>query len=103
VNGITLHSRSDLARLRFTRAEAKGEATRLATEFVQSQRNFPPHRWVSTSPSSKASAGAGTSKHPVVWNVMFVPVMPAGTVMDGGELVVAVDLSTRLVAVEPAV
>ena len=91
-----------MARLRFTREEAQQEATRLATAFVQGQRQLPPLRWISTT-AAHEEPKREASKHPVVWNVMFALIPPPGATIDGGELDIVVDLETKSAAIRPAV
>jgi len=85
-----------MARLRYTLVEAKEEATRRAMEFVAGRvdRDRLLHR--QTHPLSSA-ARSRASKHPMVWWVSFAPIQQEGTVTDGGEVIVEVNLETNSV------
>jgi hypothetical protein len=85
-----------MPRLRFTRAEAEGEALRLATEFVAKLPGSESDRCVGIVPDAMTPQ-SNASKHPVVWVAIFKTPQPHGEVMDGGELFVTVNLETNTV------
>jgi hypothetical protein len=87
-----------MPRLRFTREEAEAEATRLATEYVRGLPGAESMRCVRAHPDSMAPKSR-TSKHPVVWKVVFV-FHDSTVLMDGGELFVSVDLETEAVSLK---
>lgn len=87
-----------MARLRFTRAEAEAEATRLASEFVAGLPGTSTDRCIGAFPD-KTIPRSRASKHPVAWVVVFKTPQPPGVVMDGGELFVKVNLETNSVAI----
>lgn len=89
-----------MGRVRYTLAEAKAEATRRAGEFVASRPDHEQWRHVSTSPH-RFGAPSSASKHPTVWLAMYAPVSAEGSVVDGGELFVIVDLELRTVRIRP--
>ena len=82
-----------MVRLRFTLAEAEEEATRLATEYVTRQPNTENARLHHVSPVKSAPKSAA-SKHPVVWCVSFV-FHPPDVIIDGGELMLDVNVETK--------
>jgi hypothetical protein len=86
--------------LRFTRDEAVKQATELATAFVHARSDLPPLRWFGTRPAMEQPKREA-SKHPVVWNVMFALIPQAGETIDGGEVVIVVDLEKRSVRLGP--
>jgi hypothetical protein len=85
-------------RLRFTRAEAEEKAIRLATKFVAGLSGYESDRCAGAVPAS-SDMQSTSSKHPVVWVVMFRTPQPLGIVMDGGELFVTVNLETNAVSI----
>jgi len=82
-----------MGRLRFTREEAQLEAARRASEFVSGLPSCTGLRLRGTHPDTTAPQSRA-SKHPVAWIVVFSLDLPDGTVMDGGELFVAVNLDS---------
>jgi len=82
-----------VARLRYSRAEAEAEATRRAKEFIANRPDYIQMRYGGTVPNSRVKPSR-TSKHPFAWIVIFDPIPPDGCVIDGGELLVAVNLET---------
>jgi hypothetical protein len=86
-----------VGRFRYTWADAEAEATRRAKDFVAARpdRGELGHRI--TYPDSLAPAGR-RSKHPMVWVAVFTPVHEGGEVIDGGELLLVVDLESGSVA-----
>jgi hypothetical protein len=89
-----------MARLRYTRAEAEVEAARLATEYVQALPDVDGVRLHHVSPVNSAPK-SNASKLPVVWSAMFVFPSPAGAVVDGGELIVTINIETKAVTPFP--
>ena len=87
-----------MARLRYSRAEAEAEATRRAEAFVADRPDRDQWRHRGTVPQTGVPSGRA-SKHPVAWVAAFAPVPPDGSVIDGGELFVAVDLESGAVEV----
>jgi hypothetical protein len=87
-----------MSRLRFSRAEAEAEATRLASEYVAGLAGTSTVRCIRAYPDATALR-SHNSKHPVAWLVVFKASQPPGVVVDGGELFVAVDLDTGAVAI----
>jgi hypothetical protein len=86
-----------MGRVRFSRAEA--EATRRAAQFVVARAGREEWRNVCTVPDDLAPK-QDSSKNPVVWVAIYAPVPPEGSVIDGGELFVVVDLELDTVAVK---
>jgi hypothetical protein len=80
-------------RLRFTRAEAEGEAIQRATEVVATLPSGKSVQCVGAFPDWTA-APSRSSKHPVAWVAIFTT---PGDIMDGGELFVTVNLDTNTV------
>lgn len=72
-------------------AGAKAEATRRADEFVASLPDHNEWRHISTNPDT-FDPPRSSSKHPMTWVATYVPIPPCGSVIDGGELFVIVDL-----------
>jgi len=89
-----------MSRVRYSRAEALKEATDRAAAFVARRADEWDwrYRYISTSPAH-VEPPRRSSKHPVVWAVMFAPIPPPGSVIDGGELLVIVDLEQDTVSV----
>jgi hypothetical protein len=87
-----------MTRLRFTRADAEAEATRLALEFVAGLPGCGSDRCVGAFPDTSAPRSRA-SKHPVAWLVVFKAPQLAGVVMDGGEMFVSVNLQTNAIAI----
>lgn len=82
-----------MARLRYSRAEAETEATRRAEAFVAARPDCERFRFRGTFPDT-AVPPSRASKHPVVWVATFQLVPENGDVIDGGELLVSVDLES---------
>ncbi|VTU02344.1 unnamed protein product [Gemmataceae bacterium] len=82
-----------MARLRYSRAEAEAEATRRAEAFVAVRPDRERFRFRGAFPDTAVSPRRA-SKHPVVWVAMFQLIPENGDVIDGGELLVSVDLET---------
>jgi hypothetical protein len=87
-----------MARLRFTREQARAEASRRAAEFVSARPTFAGARLRGAYPDTTVPR-SHSCKHPVAWVAVFAFDPPGGTVMDGGELFVSVDLESGAVAV----
>lgn len=79
-------------------AEAAAEARRRAESFVTSRKWSDAYYHCGTHPDDPVASPDG-SGHPPTWRVVFAPVPPPGSVIDGGELVVAVNLRTGAVTV----
>jgi len=86
-----------MARLRYTRAEAEAEAARLATGYVQALPDAGDAKLHHVSPANFAPM-SNASKFPVIWSAVFVFPTPAGATVDGGELIVTVNVETKVVA-----
>lgn len=86
-----------MARIRYSLAEASAEAARLATEFVAGRSDAAEWKIRFISPNTLVPPSQA-SKHPVAWVVTFAPLPPEGSVIDGGELFVCVDLESGAVA-----
>ena len=93
LNGSPLFSRSTLSRLRLTREEMAAEATRLATAFVKTLPESQSARCIGAHPDTFAPKSS-SSKFSVVWTVGFV-LHPPDVVVDGGELLVSVDIEKQ--------
>lgn len=87
-----------MARIRLTRKDAAVEASRLAMEFVASLPEHSSARLVRVYPDGFV-AKSPSSKHPLAWVAVFQPRHPPEEVVDGGELVVAVDLEGKTASV----
>lgn len=83
-----------MARLRFTLEEARGEAERLAIEYVKKMPNTEKARMIHGAAPSLSEPKSSASKFPVIWSVAFV-FHPPDVVMDGGELIVRVNIETK--------
>lgn len=83
-----------MTRLRYSLADAKQEAERLATEHVEKQGLWAGARLAHAAPSGHAPRSA-SSKHPVVWVVSFEFPRPNGLTVDGGELMFDVNIETK--------
>jgi len=86
-----------LPRLRYTRAQAEAEAILLATEFVSGLPGAVSGRCTGAHPDRMAPM-SGSTKHPVVWVVIFA-FHPPEVLMDGGELSLTVNLETKIVSI----
>jgi hypothetical protein len=80
-----------MARPRYSLAEAEAEARTLASAYARTLSAADLARIVWAKPDPIAS---GKGRIPTVWVVRFV-FHPPGMVMDGGDLLVTVDLSER--------
>jgi hypothetical protein len=80
-----------MGRIRYSNANAHLEATRRAAAFIADRADRDNWRYVSTS-ADRVGPSRRSSKHPVVWVTTYAPVPSNGEVIDGGELVVIVDL-----------
>ena len=86
-----------MTRLRYTLAEAKEEATRRAIKFIAGRSDRDSFLYRGTYPDSFALRSQA-SKHPVAWTVVFAPRPKEGEIIDGGELIVDVNLESGSVA-----
>ena len=85
-----------MARVRLSRAEAHGEATRRASAFIAERDDRDNWRHISTTPDTLGPSRRA-AKSPVVWVAMYAPIPPSDVVIDGGELFVVVDLESGTV------
>ncbi len=87
-----------MARLRYSLAQAEEEAIRLAEAFVA----LRPDRdlWILHHRRAFPKGSSPASKHPMTWSVMFSPNPQDGSVIDGGEMFVIVNLVTKSVELE---
>jgi hypothetical protein len=85
--------------LRYSLAAAEAEATRLAEEFVARRSDSDKFRHCRTyaDPLSPAKVG---SKHATAWVAVFAPILQCDEVIDGGELLVAVDFARGTVMLQ---
>ncbi|WP_145098554.1 hypothetical protein [Anatilimnocola aggregata] len=81
-----------MPRLRYSFPEAQAEAVRLATEYIRQQPKMEGAR-LGAQPNKVAPKSA-TSKIPVMW-VVVVVFHPPDVVMDGGDLVLDVNIETK--------
>ncbi len=86
-----------VARLRYSRDEARSEAIRRAEAFVAERDDRDEWRLRMAFPNTLVPPSQA-SKHPVAWLVLFAPIPAEGEVIDGGELFVAFDLESGTVA-----
>lgn len=82
-----------MAHLRLSRDQAKAEAARRAADFVTRLPNCGGARLRGIHPDT-AVRQSRSSKQPVTWVAVFAFDPPGGAVMDGGELLVKVDLKS---------
>lgn len=87
-----------MARLRYSLAEAEAEATRRAKVLIADRTDRDQLRHRGTFPDTLVPSSRA-SKHPVAWIAVFAWVPPDGTITDGGELFVAVDLESGSVGI----
>ena len=87
-----------VARLRYSLAEAQAEATRRAVAFVAARPDRSELRLRRAFPAPRVSP-CRDSRHPVAWIVAFAPIPPEDGVIDGGELLVSVDLESVTVSI----
>lgn len=90
---------SIMGRIRFTREQAQHEAVRRASEFVSGLPSYASSVRLRHALPDPTAAKSCTSKHPIAWIVVFASDLPDGAIMDGGELFVAVDLESGVVAI----
>jgi hypothetical protein len=85
-----------MARIRYNVAEARQEAIRLAAAYVAT---LPGALGIELSDASSASTAprSDASKHPVIWCVRYSPIRFADAVIDGGELLLDVNIETKTV------
>lgn len=86
-----------MARLKFSRPEAEAEATRLAQKIIAARSDCFTWRHLGTHPDTNALPSRG-SKHPIHWIVTFAPIPRGGEIIDGGELIMTVNLETGLIS-----
>ena len=89
-----------MGRLRYSLTQAQAEATRRAEAFITDRPDRDQWRLRGASPNTLVPPSQA-SKHPVAWFVMYSPIPPDGGVIDGGELLVAVDLESGTVGLHP--
>jgi hypothetical protein len=85
-------------RLRYSLVEAQAEATRLAEALIADQPGRDQLRHQGTFPDTTVPLSR-RSKHPVAWIAVFTPVLAGASTLDGGELLVAVDLERGLATI----
>jgi hypothetical protein len=83
-----------MARLRCTLEQAKAEAIRMASEFLQTTPAATTHRFVNARPDN-SSPKVDSGKIPAVWLVMFSWSPSNGEVIDGGEVFIRVNVQTK--------
>jgi hypothetical protein len=89
-----------VSRLRYTPEQAEAEAKRLAESYVARLQNVDGYifrRAIANGHVPKSPA----TKLPVVWHAVFTRDYPRGVVVDGGELVVVVNIETKDVQLSP--
>jgi hypothetical protein len=89
---------SQVARVRYSLAEAEAEATRRAKVLVANRTDRDQLRHCGTFPDTLVPPSRA-SKHPVAWVAVFAWVPLNGEITDGGELSVAVDLESGSVGI----
>src|SRR5262245_29378299 len=82
------------SRLRYTPEQAEAEAKRLAEAYVAQLQNVDGYIFRRAWADGHAAKSPST-KLPVVWHAMFSRDYPEGVVVDGGELVVVVNIETK--------
>jgi len=82
-----------MPRLRFTPEQAEAEAKRLAEAYVERSPNAKGYRFRRAGADQHAPKSEST-KLPVIWHAMFARDYSEGVVVDGGELVVVVNIET---------
>lgn len=87
-----------MTRLRYSREQAEAEAISRAEAFLADRPDRDQWRLDGACPNTLVPRSQ-TSKHPAAWLVLFAPVPPGGGVIDGGELLVAVDLEADTIAI----
>lgn len=88
-----------MPRIRFTLDESRAEATRLASEYVKTQKWFNQARFKGINPSLFAHKSP-SSKFPVEWRAVYVFHGP-DEIVDGGELFLDVNIETKVVKARP--
>lgn len=83
-----------MARLRYSFSEAEAEATRLAKEFVSQNPEWNEAILLLVAPSN-IEAKSSVSKFPISWTACFAFPHPPDVVVDGGELVIDVNIETK--------
>ena len=86
-----------MARVRYSRAEAEAEVMRRAEALMASRPDRDQFSLRGAIPDG-LSPLSRASKHPVVWSVVYAPILDGAT-MDGGELFVIVDLELSTIHV----
>ena len=86
--------RTNMAHLRCTLEQAKAEAIRMATEFLQTTPAATTHRFFNAAPDDSPPK-VDSGKIPAVWLVMFSWIPSDGEVIDGGEVFVRVNIQTK--------
>lgn len=83
-----------MARLRFTLEEAQSLAELLADNLITRQSWGSSVQRIGATPASSARQGK-SSKHPTAWTVIYQMKVPQGSIIDGGEVFVEVDLESK--------
>jgi hypothetical protein len=89
-----------VSRLRYTPEQAEAEAKRLAESYVAQLQNVDGYILRRAIPNGHAPKSAST-KLPVEWHAVFTREYPEGVVVDGGELVVGVNIETKDAKLSP--
>lgn len=89
-----------MGRLRYSLTQAQAEATRRAEAFVADRADRDQWQLRGAFPNTLVPPSQA-SKHPVAWVVMYSPVPPEGSLIDGGEMFVAVDLELGTIGLRP--
>jgi hypothetical protein len=87
-----------MSRLRYTLDEARAEAERLAKSYVTNLSGCETLELFGSNPLLSAPR-SNASKHPVQWLVSFRDPPPPDAVVDGGELILDVNVESKSVAI----
>ncbi len=83
-----------MSRIRYTPEQAEAEAKRLAESYVGRLQNADGYIFRRAIANGHAPKSPST-KLPVVWHAVFTRNYPEGVVVDGGELIVVVNIETK--------
>lgn len=89
-----------MSRLRYTLRQAEAEAKRLAEAYVARLQNVDGYVFRRVIANDYAPKSPGT-RLPVEWHAVFTRDYPEGVVVDGGELVVVVNIETQDAKLSP--
>lgn len=87
-----------MGRVRYSLKQAEAEARRLASEFFSRELEYKGMKLSSVTPHLFAPQKRA-SKHPTAWIAKYSPAPVANEVIDGGELLLLIDLETASVRV----